>query len=224
MVTLMNTDPPAADSAPGPAPSSAGDPGPGPSRHCDTGGWLARYSDRIQVVCPRCGGRAVVVPRPGVRTHKYFSELLFQPRRLACGGCGAVAEWAAGMRGNALIGVSLGGTEDPFFGRPLWLQVRCAGRMLWAYNEEQVEELARYAGAQLRERGAGSSNASMISRLPAWMKRGENRPEVLAGLAALRELAGRSAPADRSDAAYEHGVRPHPHGSLYFRGGAYEVE
>ncbi|WP_318215975.1 hypothetical protein [Streptomyces sp. SCL15-6] len=42
-----------------------------------------------------------------------------------------------------------------------------------------------------------------------------------AGLATLRDLAGRSAPADRSDAAHEHGDRPRHHDSLLFRGGAY---
>lgn len=172
------------------------------------------------VVCPGCGGRAPVVPLPGVAAPKYFSELLFQPRRLACAGCGVVANWMAEERDGGLVGAMPGGTEDPFFRRPLWLQTRCAGRILWAYNEVHVAALADYVGARLRERRA-SPTRSMFARLPAWMKTTEHREGVLVGLATLTALAQLSAPADRSDAAYERGDRPRHHGSLYFRGRPY---
>ena len=62
-----------------------------PVRHHDHGTWLVQFTSRILVVCPRCGGRALVVPRPDLAPPKYFSALLFQPRRLVCAGCGAVA-------------------------------------------------------------------------------------------------------------------------------------
>ncbi|MEV6839895.1 hypothetical protein AB0N17_36305 [Streptomyces sp. NPDC051133] len=192
----------------------------GPARHLDRGRWLARYAGRILVVCPRCGGRAEVVQRPGLPPLKHFGELMFRPRRLTCGGCGATAEWQAELRGGALIGVDFGGTEDPFFRRPLWLQTRCAGRVLWAYDEEHVAELADYVGATLREGGTGSTQA-MLPRLPKWLKDSGRRGEVLAGLRTLRDLAGRSAPADRSDAAHERGDRPQQHRSSYHRGGPY---
>ncbi|MFE4696816.1 hypothetical protein ACFRIC_06940 [Streptomyces sp. NPDC056738] len=194
---------------------------PDPVRHRDHGTWLVRYTGRILVVCPGCGGRALVVPRPDIGPpSKYVSDLLFRPRRLACAGCGAVADWTAGQRDNALIGAVPGGTEDPFFGRPLWLQTRCAGRILWAYDEEHVDALSAFVGARLRERRA-SPTMAMFARLPAWMKSAARRDEVLAGLATLRALAARSAPADRSDAAHERGDRPRRHGSLLFRGGPY---
>jgi hypothetical protein len=125
------------------------------------------------------------------------------------------------MRGNALVGAEPGGTEDPFFRRPLWLQTRCVGHILWAYDEEHVDALAAYVGAQLRERGGLSPTRAMFARLPAWMKTAEHRAEIMAGLKTLRALADRSTPADRSDAAHEHGDRPRPYGSLYFRGGPY---
>jgi hypothetical protein len=193
---------------------------PEPVRHRDHGTWLVEFTRRILVVCPRCGGRALVVPVPGLPPRKYFSELLFQPRRLSCSRCGAVAGWTAGQRGAGLVGAVAGGTEDPFFRRPLWLQTRCAGRILWACDEEHVDALAAYVGARLRERRA-SPTMGMFARLPAWMKSAGHRDEVLAGLSALRALARRSAPADRSDAAHERGDRPRHHGSLYFRGGPY---
>ncbi|MEU9177143.1 hypothetical protein AB0C90_09885 [Streptomyces sp. NPDC048550] len=193
---------------------------PEPVRHHDHGMWLVQFTDRVLVACPRCGGRALVAPRPDLPAPKYFSALLFQPRRLTCGGCGAVADWTAEQRGTGLVGAVPGGTEDPFFRRPLWLQTRCAGRILWAYNEEHVDALAAYVGARLRERHA-SPTMAMFARLPAWMKSASRRDEVLAGLATLRALADLSAPADRSDAAHERCDRPRHHGSLLFRGGPY---
>ncbi|AJF64250.1 hypothetical protein [Streptomyces vietnamensis] len=192
---------------------------PGPVRHHDRGTWLAAFTGQILVVCPRCGGRALVTPRPGLPESRH-RHLLFEPRRLTCGGCGAVAEWTAEQRGAGLVGVVPGGTEDPFFRRPLWLQTRCAGRILWAYDEEHVDALAAYVGARLRVRHA-SPTMAMFARLPVWMKSADRRDEVLAGLATLRTLAGLSAPADRSDAAHERGDRPRHHGSVLFRGGPY---
>lgn len=193
---------------------------PGPVRHQDHGEWLVQFTGRMLVVCPRCGGRATVVPRPGLAEPKYFSALLFQPRRLACAACGAIADWSARERGAALVGVTVGGTQDPFFWRPLWLQTRCAGRILWAYDEAHVDALAAYVGARLRERHT-SPTMSMFARLPAWMKSAARRDEVLAGLETLRTLAALSAPADRSDAAHERDDRPRHHGSVLFRGGPY---
>ncbi|WP_251094871.1 hypothetical protein [Streptomyces sp. Caat 7-52] len=194
--------------------------GTGPVRHLDRGEWLARFAGRILVVCPRCGGRADVLPRPGLPALEYYGELLFRPRRLTCGGCGASAGWQADRRDGGLVAAQLGGTEDPFFRRPLWLQTRCASRVLWAYNEEHVEALAAYAGATLREGGTGFTRA-MFPRLPPWMKESGRRPAVLAGLERLRALSACSNPADRSDAAHEHGGRPRQYRALYFRGRPY---
>jgi hypothetical protein len=191
------------------------------TRHHDPGRWLAQFTGRVLVVCPRCGGRALVVPRPGLPAPRYFSELLFQPRRLACAACGAVADREPGTKGAGLVAAVPGGTEDPFFRRPLWLQTRCAGHVLWAYDVEHVDELSAYVGATLRERGATRPTMAMFARLPRWMKTSANRSEVLAGLDTLRALADRSAPADRSDAAHERGDRPRPYGALLFRGGPY---
>lgn len=190
-------------------------------RHLDRRPALDRFAGRILVVCPRCGGQALVAPRPGLPPLKYYTELLYRPRRLTCAGCGAAAEWEAELRGAGLVGVVLGGTREPFFGRPLWLQTRCAGRILWAYNEDHVATLADYVGARLREHVTVSPTRAMFPRLPRWIKSSARRAEVLAGLEKLRRLADRSAPADRSDVAYEHGDTPRPYRSVFFRGGPY---
>ncbi|MGW7072093.1 hypothetical protein ACWGII_27155 [Streptomyces sp. NPDC054855] len=192
-----------------------------PVRHLDTGPPLPHFAGRMLVVCPSCRGRAVVVPRPGLPAPRSSTELAFQPRRLACGGCGAVADWEPEVRGAGLVGAVLGGSEDPFFRQPLWLQTRCVGRVLWAYDEEHVDALSAYIGAHLRERAGQRPTRAMFARLPSWMKRSEHRADVLAGLRTLRALAERSAPADRSDAAHERGDRPRDHRSMYFRGGPY---
>ncbi|MFG2495599.1 hypothetical protein ACGFSD_31815 [Streptomyces caniferus] len=199
------------------------EPSGGPARHYDRGGWLVQFTGHLLVVCPRCGGCALVLPRPGLPEPKYFSELLFLPRRLACRGCGTVADWEPEVRGAGLVAANPGGTEDPFFRQPLWLQTRCAGQILWAYNEDHVTELSDYVGATMREHGASPTRA-MIPRLPRWMKSSAHRSDVLAGLETLRVLAKRQAPADRSDAAYARGDRPQHYGALYFRGGPYESE
>jgi hypothetical protein len=51
-------------------------------RFLDRGRPLAAYADLIHVVCPACGGQAVVVPCPGLPALRYLSELQFRPRRL----------------------------------------------------------------------------------------------------------------------------------------------
>ncbi|MFT3913737.1 MAG: hypothetical protein QM704_06410 [Anaeromyxobacteraceae bacterium] len=80
-----------------------------------------------------------------------------------------------------------GAPVDPWFREPLWLQAPCAGELLWAYNRRHLEHLAAIVGATLRERpGRPGGNASMLSRLPRWMKAAKHREEVLRAIAALR--------------------------------------
>jgi hypothetical protein len=90
--------------------------------------------------------------------------------------------------------------QDPFFGLPLWLQTPCCGNVLWAYNGRQLDLLAEYVGADLRERvsrspgeGAfrrfeGVEAFTMLERLPAWIKSAGHRAEVLKAVARLRTL------------------------------------
>ncbi|UED84895.1 hypothetical protein [Streptomyces profundus] len=188
------------------------------SRHRDEGGWLGRFVDRVLVVCPRCAGRALVTPAPDLPPAAYAGQLLVAERRLSCAGCGAVAAWQPERIGGALIGVSLGGTEDPFFRHPLWLQTRCAGEVLWAYNQSHVVELTAYVGARLRERGPVRPTTSMFARLPVWMKRAGNRDELLAGLARLQALAARGSPGDRPDLARPRGDRARHRRGPHFGG------
>jgi hypothetical protein len=57
--------------------------------------------------------------------------------------------------------------------------------VLWAYNAEHLDFLEEYVRASIREREP-NRNASLASRLPAWLKSAKNREAVLAACAALR--------------------------------------
>jgi hypothetical protein len=132
------------------------------------------------VACPKCGARAVSRrigdDRPG----------WFAPRRLTCTGCSHTDDWH-----ERDIARRWDRARDDFFDLPLWLQTPCCGDVLWVYNAEHLTVLESYVGARLRERSRdpafGWANKSYFSRLPAWIKSGKNRDEVLAGLARLRE-------------------------------------
>ena len=76
---------------------------------------------------------------------------------------------------------------DPHFGHPLRLVMPTRHGVVWAYNARHLIELRAYVSALLRER-RGSTNRSMISRLPRWIKLARNRESVLK---ALDKLAAR---------------------------------
>jgi hypothetical protein len=180
-------------------------------RHLDRGRPLELYTDLIYVVCPKCDSQAVSVPRPGLPELRYYSETRFRPRRLSCGACGTTREWTAAQKGSALVGVRLGGPDDPFFGLPLWLQTPCRGEILWAYNERHLDALEAHVAATLREH---VGPMGMLGRLPAWIKAAGNREDVLKAIGRLRAQHAR--PGERPAAAYGHET-PRRTADLFFR-------
>ncbi|GAA0800450.1 hypothetical protein [Spirilliplanes yamanashiensis] len=117
--------------------------------------------DPVDVVCPACSGHATVRPWPD------------GGRRLSCRACAHVRDLPAGA---------------PPCCRAvrLWLVTRCRGGELWALNERHLDLLERYVGAGLRERTA--PGMSLVARLPAWIKAGRHRGDVLRGIARLRSM------------------------------------
>jgi hypothetical protein len=186
-------------------------------RFLDRGRSLAAYSDLIYVVCPRCGAQAVVIPRPGLPALRYYSELQFRPRRLVCPHCGSTRDWAAEQRGAALVGVALGGPNEPFFSRPLWLQTPCCGHTLWAYNSQHLDTLQFYLAAGLREHIGPTMG--MLGRLPAWIKKASHRSELLQAIERLRDQLRHPAPGQRGAATYDRPEDPGPRSvrDFYFR-------
>ncbi|MGX1808157.1 hypothetical protein ACWIGI_20765 [Nocardia sp. NPDC055321] len=168
----------------------------GVGRHFDERRFLLQYAERILVVCGGCGGRAASVRWPGAEAPGTWAA--YEPRRLACAGCPAVRAWATERDGRGYFGRLSGDSPvDPHFGLPLWLQTRCAGRVLWALNTDHLDELSAFVGAALREHGPGGSTTTMLASLPGWITAARNRDSVLKGLGRLRTLAAASAPEDR---------------------------
>jgi hypothetical protein len=151
------------------------------SRFQDAGQTIYDFGDEFLVHCPRCGQRAKVAPVAAAA--ESGATALFSPHRCVCPACGFIQEW----RGKRL---SIGrDAVDWYFGLRLWLQTPCCGHILWAYNAEHLAFLEAYIQATLREqRSVPNRNRALTSRLPLWMKRRQNRADVLKGIARLKRL------------------------------------
>ena len=135
--------------------------------------------------CPRCRLAARVLPVPAAETtaHRSFLQL----RRMSCISCGATRQhdgrqliFSSGVRGPA---------ADPYFGLPLWIQVRTRHGWLWAYNREHLMLIRSYVEADLRERANWydtRQKMTLVARLPVWIKRGRNRQELMRAIDRLR--------------------------------------
>lgn len=166
--------------------------------------YLACFDHEL-VHCPRCDGMAVrragrvtcgscaysdgLKRKPKVKPvetpqtvmcaecHRYVGTYRGDLRlqRLRCRGCGWTKEpaarppWVAPKRHRWA---------------PLWLETDFRGESLWAVNEQHLSFMEAYVAAGVRE--TGSFNSTIASRLPAWIKSGKNREDVLRALAKLR--------------------------------------
>lgn len=141
------------------------------------------FIDEVLVRCPRCDGCAVVLADPGTNKDGETAPagVMNVRRRLRCWECGYFKDE---MVGSAVVG----GPVDPFFQRPVWLQASCCGHVLWAYNVRHLDLLEAYVAAKLRERGelVAGAPASLVERLPTWLKTAKNRGEVLRTIGRLR--------------------------------------
>ncbi|MFN4254685.1 MAG: hypothetical protein ACK4Q5_06745 [Saprospiraceae bacterium] len=105
-----------------------------------------------------------------------------------CDACGDTCEYEAHI---SKYPRNAGRVADPAFGLPLWLQADFRDEVLWAYNFEQLDFLAAYIAAKLRERGISprntiSKNSAMVGRLPTFIKKASNRPALLKLIEQLR--------------------------------------
>lgn len=152
----------------------------GDDRFCDprTHLYTLAMSDII-VVCPRCASAAVVRTRHDPTTHP-----LSCPRRLSCLRCAYSAVWQPPAASY------WSGPLDPFFRQPLWLQAPCCGgNTLWAFNTEHLDLIDNYVRARLRERGHDRAHASLLEKLPAWIKSAKHREEITRTIQRLRATA-----------------------------------
>jgi hypothetical protein len=190
------------------------------TRFKDRERYLWAMADCILVVCPRCGGRAEVRRsglrfaclhcghsiQVGIASWGGMATAI---AARSCGWCGHPLCRRVRRAGPHLSEIRVHCPAcrhwnfvpvvwkqapekepvDPYFGFRLWLQTRCAGEVLWAYNAKHLVFLHDYVIASLRERRP-NANASLVSRLPKWLKRAQNRDAVLR---AARRLATRLA-------------------------------
>jgi hypothetical protein len=139
--------------------------------------------DPTLVICPGCSDMAKVLPAPDQSGASAALQLI-------CSHCGL------SKRKNSDSAPALRAARcpvDPFFARPLCLQISCRGELLWVHNRRHLDLLESYVAAELRERSqrdGGWRNATIISRLPAWIKSAKNRESLLKALARLRIKGG----------------------------------
>ncbi len=145
-------------------------------RLSENGEMIYDFGNEFLVVCPKCKARAKVVPIP-VGSKKNNAQLT-APRYLICLTCVHRDTWQGGI-------IAIGASFDWYFQLPLWLQISCCGKTLWAYNETHLDFLENYVKAKLRER-TPNTNKSLASRLPNWIKSAKNRDEILKCIKRLR--------------------------------------
>lgn len=151
-----------------------------PTRFRGENKWLGSFTDRVDVVCPRCAKAAMVSQAE-------------RERRFVCTHCGA-------NRTEARSWTSFCQRPLPVWcGYRLLLQTPCRGEVLWALNREHLEYLRCYIAAEQRGREQirphepgvsqvlkpASANQHLTSRLPRWMVMRTGRADVLKGLERL---------------------------------------
>lgn len=188
------------------------------ARFRDDTQYLWTIADLVLVECPRCRGQAQVVrqgptftcTRCGSGRRGQGGGYLGMAKAVVkrnCGWCGRLVARTDRRPGPhpAKIGVRCAGCShwnyisatwlpdpqndpfDPHFGYRLWLQTRCTGNVLWAYNNEHLVFLEQFVAAAIRER-TPNFNGTLASRLPAWIKRAQDREALLRGIRRLQAM------------------------------------
>lgn len=136
--------------------------------------WFKAWQAAYEIKCPECRGicRTELEEDGGSIPSSMMAR---------CEDCGTQAE--APLRNWE----SEKGVHDPYFGMDLFFQMPVGKDILWAYNREHLKFLEDYVSAALREREP-NMNASLVSRLPAWIKEAKNKGNVIKAIRELLEL------------------------------------
>ena len=139
------------------------------------------FANEFIVVCPKCLGKAKVVPSVPWSSKKLFSI----KRKLICNHCGFYKE----QKPTKII--EMYADKDWFFGLPLFYTIKGKQGNLYAYNDDHLDYLKQFISAKLRTRKCsekyGWSNGSQISRLPKWVKLAKNRTKLLKDIEKLEK-------------------------------------
>jgi hypothetical protein len=111
--------------------------------------------------------------------------------RLVCTNCGYTKD-KVGLGCHAPADARV----DGFFCLPLWLQIPCCGHTFWAFNLRHLNRVENYVAAELREKSDMERAHTRIhphywttlaSSFPEWIKRANNRDEILRCIKRLRQ-------------------------------------
>jgi hypothetical protein len=149
------------------------------------------FGRHFLIICPNCRQCAQVLSQDDderVQT------------RMVCACCGLAKTWVQKHSGiyNGSDptryeegAICIGAAVDWYFHAPLWLQESCCGETLWAYNADHLDWLEDFVSAELRKRSPdekqGWSNRALVSRLPKWIKKANNRKSLLQAIARMRK-------------------------------------
>lgn len=152
------------------------------------------FTNRIDVVCPRCEKKAIVIGASLNTTMAEHEEKV----RFSCGGCGYAVKYAntpklivyINSRGIPKYSRIIFRNEpiDPFFGFTVWYRLETVYGLLWAYNLDHLLVIEAYISDPLRQRnGLEYRNNSLASRLPKWVSSAKNRTYLLKIIGRMKE-------------------------------------
>ncbi|BAZ43847.1 hypothetical protein NIES4102_08490 [Chondrocystis sp. NIES-4102] len=135
-----------------------------------------RMDDPILVVCPRCNSKALIFPH------------LENTVKCICTKCTFYNYKSPKIR---YFQWHKENPTDGYFSFPLWLQIKCCGNSLWAFNQKHLNILDLYVQAALREhktvKNEWCCNSSVVAKLPKWIKSYKNRDQIIKAIQKLRE-------------------------------------
>ena len=115
----------------------------------DAGKYINHFADEFLVVCPICEKQAKVIFAEAGQFNP--ANHLFVSRKLVCLHCGHSKTRTLTTRCSAKEGLInslvIDGNFDWYFGLPLWLEIECCGKTLWAYNEKHLDFIENYVSA-----------------------------------------------------------------------------
>lgn len=152
------------------------------------------FADRIDVICPRCEQKSLVIGADLYATMQEHEEKV----SFSCGSCGYAIKYVntpkmavyVNSRGQPKYSRILhrNAPIDPFFGFTLWYRIESNEGTLWAYNLAHLSVIEAYVAAPLRERnGLPNQNNSLASRLPKWVSAAKNRDYLLRLIGRVRK-------------------------------------
>ncbi len=153
------------------------------------------FTEKIDVVCPKCGHQATVVgARMDASVAQYEEHVHF-----SCATCGYAVKYGntpkltalVNSKGRAVRGrmLLLNTTCDPFFGFRLWYVIETPHGTLWAYNLAHLTVIEQYiADCKREQNGLPLKNHSLANRLPQWAKDTNHRELLLKLIQRFRSM------------------------------------